>query len=56
MKELRTQVVIIGAGPAGLLLGQLLEREGIENIVLEHRSREYIEKRVRAGVIEYGIA
>jgi p-hydroxybenzoate 3-monooxygenase len=56
VKELRTQVVIIGAGPAGLLLGQLLEREGIENIVLEHRSREYIEKRVRAGVIEYGIA
>jgi len=48
--------VIIGAGPAGLLLGQLLLNEGIDNIVLEHRSREYIEKRVRAGVIEYGIA
>jgi p-hydroxybenzoate 3-monooxygenase len=56
VKELRTQVVIIGAGPAGLLLGHLLQREGIDNIVLERRSREYIEKRVRAGVIEYGIA
>ncbi len=56
MKELRTQVAIIGAGPAGLMLGQLLQREGIDSIVLERRSREYIEKRVRAGVIEHGIA
>lgn len=56
MKELRTQVVIIGAGPAGLLLGQLLLREGVENLVLERRSREYVEKRTRAGVIEFGTA
>jgi p-hydroxybenzoate 3-monooxygenase len=56
VKELRTRVAIVGAGPAGLLLGQLLERDGIDNIVMEHRSREYVERRVRAGVIEYGIA
>ncbi|MHB1250956.1 MAG: 4-hydroxybenzoate 3-monooxygenase [Acidimicrobiales bacterium] len=56
MKELRTQVAIIGAGPAGLMLGQLLQRAGIDNIVFERRSRAYVEKRVRAGVIEHGIA
>ena len=56
MKEIRTQVVIVGAGPAGLLLGQLLQREGIDGVVLERRSREYVEKRVRAGVIEFGVA
>jgi p-hydroxybenzoate 3-monooxygenase len=56
VKVLRTQVAIIGAGPAGLLLGQLLGREGIESIVLERRSRDYVQQRVRAGVIEYGIA
>jgi p-hydroxybenzoate 3-monooxygenase len=56
LRELRTQVAIIGAGPAGLLLGQMLQRDGIESIVLERRGREYVEKRVRAGVIEYGIA
>ena len=56
MEEIHTQVVIVGAGPAGLLLGQLLQREGIENVILERRSREYVEKRIRAGVIEYGIA
>jgi p-hydroxybenzoate 3-monooxygenase len=56
VKELRTQVVIIGAGPAGLLLGQLLLREGVDTIVLERRSREYVEKRTRAGVIEFGTA
>jgi p-hydroxybenzoate 3-monooxygenase len=56
VKELRTQVVIVGAGPAGLLLGQLLQSEGIDNVVVEQRSREYIERRVRAGVIEHGIA
>jgi p-hydroxybenzoate 3-monooxygenase len=56
VKEIHTQVVIVGAGPAGLLLGQLLNRDGIDNVILERRSREYVEKRVRAGVIEFGIA
>ena len=56
MVEVRTQVAIIGAGPAGLLLGHLLSREGIDNVIFEHRSREYVEHRVRAGVIEFGIA
>ncbi len=50
---MRTQVAIIGAGPAGLLLGQLLYQRGIEAVVLEARSREYIENRVRAGVLEH---
>jgi p-hydroxybenzoate 3-monooxygenase len=56
MREVRTQVAIVGAGPAGLLLGHMLSLEGIDNVVLEHRNREYVEKRVRAGVIEFGIA
>ena len=56
MKELRTQVGIVGAGPADLLLGHLLALHGIESVVLERRSRDYVERRVRAGVIEYGIA
>ena len=56
MKEFRTQVAIVGAGPAGLLLGHILHLQGIESVILEHRSREYVEKRVRAGVIEFGIA
>jgi p-hydroxybenzoate 3-monooxygenase len=47
-------VGIVGAGPAGLVLGQLLQREGIECVVLEDRSREYVERRVRAGVLEQG--
>jgi p-hydroxybenzoate 3-monooxygenase len=50
---MRTQVTIIGAGPAGLLLAQLLHLRGIDSIVLEAKSREYIEGRVRAGVLEY---
>ena len=48
----RTQVGIVGAGPSGLLLSHLLHREGIESIVLENRSRDYVEHRVRAGVLE----
>jgi p-hydroxybenzoate 3-monooxygenase len=50
----RTQVGIIGAGPAGLTLAHLLHLEGIESVVLEIRSREYVERRVRAGVLEQG--
>ncbi|MGA8217380.1 MAG: 4-hydroxybenzoate 3-monooxygenase [Solirubrobacterales bacterium] len=50
----RTQVGIVGAGPAGLVLSHLLAREGIESVVIEDRSREYVEKRVRAGVLEQG--
>jgi p-hydroxybenzoate 3-monooxygenase len=50
----RTQVGIVGAGPAGLMLGRLLEREGIESVVLEERSRDYVEHRIRAGVLEQG--
>lgn len=48
----RTQVAIIGAGPAGLLLGHLLTQAGVENVVLEARDRAYVEHRVRAGVLE----
>src|SRR2546421_3098665 len=49
---LRTQVGIIGAGPAGLLLAHLLQRRGIDSIVIESRTRSYCEERVRAGVLE----
>jgi p-hydroxybenzoate 3-monooxygenase len=51
---MRTQVGIVGAGPAGLVLAQLLAREGIEAVILEDRSREYVEQRIRAGVLEQG--
>jgi p-hydroxybenzoate 3-monooxygenase len=53
MRE-RTQVGIVGAGPAGLLLAHLLHLQGIETIVIEARSRAYVENRVRAGVLEQG--
>lgn len=49
---MRTQVGIVGAGPAGLLLSHLLARRGVDSVVLESRSRSYVEKRVRAGVLE----
>ncbi|MFT2215288.1 4-hydroxybenzoate 3-monooxygenase [Rhizobium giardinii] len=51
---MRTQVVIIGSGPSGLLLGQLLSRAGIDNVILDRVSKEYILNRVRAGVLEEG--
>ena len=51
---MRTQVGIVGAGPAGLTLARLLEVDGIESVVLEDRSREYVEHRIRAGVLEQG--
>jgi p-hydroxybenzoate 3-monooxygenase len=51
---METQVGIVGAGPAGLLLAHLLDRQGIGSVVLEARSRDYVEARVRAGVLEQG--
>jgi p-hydroxybenzoate 3-monooxygenase len=54
--EERTQVAIVGAGPAGLVLGRLLELAGIESVILEARSREYVEQRIRAGVLEHDTA
>ena len=51
---MRTQVAIVGAGPAGLMLSQLLHRQGIESIILEDRPRAYVEQRIRAGVLEQG--
>jgi p-hydroxybenzoate 3-monooxygenase len=50
----KTQVAIVGAGPSGLLLSQLLRRNGIDSVVLEQRSREYVEARIRAGLLEQG--
>jgi p-hydroxybenzoate 3-monooxygenase len=50
---MRTQVGIVGAGPAGLMLARLLTLQGIDSIIIENRSREYIENRVRAGLIEH---
>jgi p-hydroxybenzoate 3-monooxygenase len=49
---IRTQVAIIGAGPAGLLLGRLLALAGVDAVIVENRSREYVEARIRAGVLE----
>ena len=51
---MRTQVAIVGAGPAGLVLAQLLHLAGVESVVLENRSRDYVEARIRAGVLEQG--
>ena len=52
----RTQVGIVGAGPAGLTLAHLLHLEGIDSVLIEDRSREYVEARIRAGVLEQGTA
>ena len=49
----KTQVGIIGAGPAGLTLALLLQKADISSIILENRSREYVESRVRAGLLEH---
>ena len=51
---MRTQVVIIGGGPAGLLLSQMLHLKGVESVVLEQRSRAYVLQRIRAGLLEWG--
>ena len=51
---MRTQVVVVGGGPAGLLLSQLLQRRGIDTVLLERQSRAYVLARIRAGVIETG--
>ena len=53
---MRTQVAIVGAGPAGLMLAHLLSLEGIRSIVIESRTRDYVEHRLRAGVLEQGSA
>jgi p-hydroxybenzoate 3-monooxygenase len=52
MDTLRTQVAIVGAGPSGLLLGQLLHAAGVDNVIVEQRSAEYVLGRIRAGVLE----
>ena len=54
MQRLRCQVAIIGSGPAGLLLGQLLTLAGIDNIIIDRVSKQYILERIRAGVLEWG--
>jgi len=51
---MRTQVAIIGGGPSGLLLSQLMHRKGIDTVVLERRTRDYVLSRIRAGVLEWG--
>src|SRR4051812_50214579 len=50
----RTRVGIVGAGPAGLVLAHLLHRRGVESVVIEARDRDYVQQRVRAGVLEQG--
>ncbi|WP_307987567.1 4-hydroxybenzoate 3-monooxygenase, partial [uncultured Pseudomonas sp.] len=52
---MRTQVAIIGAGPSGLLLGQLLHNAGIDNVIIERQTGEYVLGRIRAGVLEQGM-
>ena len=56
MKTIRTEVAIIGAGPSGLLLGQLLYKKGIDNVVLERSSALHVQQRIRAGILETGFA
>lgn len=54
MKTLTTQVAIVGSGPSGLLLGQLLAKQGIDNIVIDRANKDYILSRIRAGILEQG--
>jgi p-hydroxybenzoate 3-monooxygenase len=54
VNKIRTQVGIVGAGPAGLVLSHLLHLQGIESVVIENRSQQYVQERVRAGVLEQG--
>jgi p-hydroxybenzoate 3-monooxygenase len=56
MTSTKTRIAIIGAGPAGLMLSHLLHLEGIDNVILENRSRDYVENRIRAGILEYEVA
>src|SRR5271166_4398469 len=53
---MRTQVGVVGAGPAGLMVSHLLHRAGVESIIVENRSRAYCEARVRAGLMEHWVA
>lgn len=55
MGECTTQIVIIGGGPSGLLLSQLLHLRGIQSVVLERKSKDYVLSRIRAGVLERGL-
>ena len=52
---MRAQIVIVGGGPSGLLLSQLLHRKGIDTLVLERKTRDYVLGRIRAGVLETGL-
>jgi p-hydroxybenzoate 3-monooxygenase len=56
MKTINTQVAIIGAGPSGLLLGALLNKAGIAHVIVERQSAQYVQERIRAGVLEQGTA
>lgn len=49
---MKTQVVIIGSGPSGLMLGHLLRQSGIDAVIIERQTREHVEGRIRAGVLE----
>jgi p-hydroxybenzoate 3-monooxygenase len=56
MDDMKTQVAIIGGGPSGLLLAQLLQTRGIDSVVLERKTKDYVLSRIRAGVLEQGLA
>ena len=55
MTRIDTQIAIVGGGPAGLLLGQLLENNGISTVLIERQSRDHVLSRIRAGVLERGM-